>query len=243
MRTRSGQMTVVAYLGTIDAEQNVEITGFAYQGGVTVEDGGVTDDVNLTIAEEGELTWPDVSLPSAPDGTDQVSAAIRLDLGDDGRLLVPVAGPLEVPVPDRGLLGADSYELIGFAAGPADGAASIRIDRGLDSVDEVSVGTFLSVPGGLSTDGATFSFEAVGGASIHVGNVREIGETDAAWGMAVFDGSTEVALPSAITLPDGELRFALQAIEVPDLDLQEFAIDDIEDAVSRVSSDAVTFSH
>jgi len=242
MRTRSGQMTVVAYLGTMDADQNIEITGFAYQSGVTVEDGGITDDVNLTIAEDGELTWPDVSLPSAPDGTEQVSAAIRLDLGDDGRLLLPVAGALEVPVPDRGLLGADSYELIGFAAGPADGATSVRIDRGLESVDEVSVGTFLSVPGGLSTDGATFSFDAVGGASIHIGTVKEIGETEAAWGMAVFDGSTEVSLPSAITLPDGELRFAVQAIEVPDLDVQDFAIDDIEDEVSRASGDSVTFT-
>src|SRR4029079_12056365 len=83
MRTRTGQMTVVAYLGTIDADMNIEITGFAYQTGVEVEDGSTTDGVNRTIADEGELTWPDVSLPSAPDGTQQVSAAIRLDLGDD----------------------------------------------------------------------------------------------------------------------------------------------------------------
>jgi hypothetical protein len=241
MRTRTGQMTVVAYLGTIDADMNIEITGFAYQTGVEVADGGTTDGVDLTIAEDGELTWPDVSLPSAPDGTQQVSAAIRLDLGDDGRLLVPVAGALEVPVPDRGLFGADSYELIGFAAGAADGAASIRIDRGLESVDEVSLGVFLSVPEGLSTDGTTFSFDPVEGATVHIGSVHQIGEKDAAWGMAIFDGSSEVTLPEAVTLPDGELRFGVQAVEVPELDVQDFAIDDIDGEVSRVSGDSVTF--
>jgi hypothetical protein len=242
MRTRSGQMTIVAYLGTMDADMNIEITGFAYQTGVVVEDGGLTEGVNLTMAGDGDLVRPDVSLPSAPEGTERVSAAVRLDLDDDGRLLVPVAGPLEVPVPDRGLLGADSYELIGFAAGGADGPASIRIDRGLESVDQASVGTFLAVPAGLSTDGATFAFEPVGGAAVHIIGVTEIGEEDAAWGAAVFDGSSEITLPAAVTLPDGELRFGLQAIEVPDLDVQDFAIDDLEDEVTRVSGDSVTFT-
>jgi len=242
MRTRSGQMTVVAYLGTIDADQNVEVTGFAYHMGVVVDDGGHTDGVNLTIADEADLVWPDVSLPSAPAGTQQVAAAVRIDLGDDGRLMLPVAGALEVPVPDRALLDADSYELIGFAGTQPDGAGSIRIDRDLESVEEASVGTFLALPDGLSTDGTTFSFEPVNGAALHIFGVDEGTDDTTAWGVAILDGSTEVTLPRAVTLPDGPLRFGVQAIEVPDLDVQDFAVDDLEDLISRVSGDSVSFT-
>lgn len=244
MRTRSGQMTIYAFLGTIDADMNIEVTGFAYRMGVTVDDGGLTEDVVLTIADEADLIWPDVSLPSAPEGTDQVAAAVRLDLGDDGRMTVPVAGvPFDgVPVPDRALLSADSYELIGFAGTQPEGAGSIRIDRGLETIDEASVGTFMELPTGLSTDGTSFSFEPVAGASLHIFGVDEGSDETSAWGVALLDGSTEVTLPAAVELPDGQLRFGLQALDIPDLDVEDFAIDDLEDQVGRVSGDRVSFT-
>lgn len=242
MRTRSGQMTIFAFLGTIDADMNIEITGFAHQMGVVVEDGGLTEDVELTIADEADLVWPDVSLPSAPEGTEQVAAAVRLDLGDDGRLSVPVVGALEVPVPDRGLLDAASYELIGFAGSQPEGAGSIRIDRGLESVEEASLGTFMALPSGLSTDGTTFSFEPVEGAALHIFGVNQGTDETGEWGVAILDGSSEITIPAAVELPDGQLRFGLQALEIPDLDVEDFSIEDLEDQVTRVSGDAVSFS-
>ena len=241
LRTRSGQMTVFAFLGTIDADENIEITGFAYQQEVVVEDGATTDGVELAIVDDADLVWPDVSLPSAPDGTDEVAAAVRLDLGDDGRLMIPVAGALEVPVPDRALLGAASYELIGFAGTDPEGAGSIRIDRDLASIEEASVGTFLALPTGVSTDGTSFSFEAVGAASVHVAGVDEGSDESDVWGLAIFDGSTEVTIPAGITLPEGELRFGVQAIELPEFDPQDFSLEDLEDRVLRVAGDTVTF--
>lgn len=242
MRTRSGRMTVYAFLGTIDADMNIEVTGFAFQQGVVVEDGATTDGVELAIADEADLVWPDVSLPSAPEGTDEVAAAVRLDLGDDGRLMVPVAGALEVPVPDRALLDAASYELIGFAGSQPEGAGSIRIDRDLASVEEASVGTFLSLPTDISTDGAAYSFAPVSAATLHVAAVDEGSDESDVWGIAILDGSSEVTLPAAVDLPDGQLRFGVQAIEIPDFDPRDFSIDDLEDQVSRVSGDHVTFS-
>ena len=241
MRTRSGQMTIYAFLGTIDADMNIEVTGFAYQQAVVVEDGATTDGVELVIADEADLVWPDVSLPSAPEGTDEVAAAVRLDLGDDGRMTVPVSGALEVPVPDRALLDAASYELIGFAGTQPEGAGSIRIDRDLATIEEASVGTFLALPTGVSTDGTSYSFEGVASASLHIAGVNEGSGEDNVWGLAIFDGSTEVTLPAAITLPDGELRFGVQAIEIPDFDPQDFSLDDLDDQVTRVSGDTVTF--
>jgi hypothetical protein len=243
MRTRSGQMAVYALIGTIDADENIEITGFAYQAGVVVEDGEEVSGVSLTMVEEGDLVWPDVSLPSAPDGTETVSAAVRIDLGDDGRMVLPVSGAIEVPVPDLALLSADSYELIGFAGGQPEGAGSIRIDRGLETVEEASVGTFLAVPQGLSTDGVSFSFEPVSGATVHIFGVDDVSDGSNAWGVAVFDGSTEVTLPEAVALPDGQLRFGVEAIEIPDLDVQDFALDDVEDTVFRLSGDSVSFTN
>ena len=241
MRTRSGQMTIYAFLGTIDADMNIEVTGFAYQQAVVVEDGATTDGVELVIADEADLVWPDVSLPSAPEGTEEVAAAVRLDLGDDGRMMVPVAGALEVPVPDRALLDAASYELIGFAGTQPEGAGSIRIDRDLATIEQASVGTFLALPTGVSTDGTAYSFEGVASASLHIAGVDEGSDEDDVWGLAIFDGSTEVTLPAAITLPDGELRFGVQAIEIPDFDPQDFSLDDLDDQVTRVSGDTVTF--
>ena len=37
LRTRTGQQTVYAFLGTIDAQQNLVFTGFAYASGISVE--------------------------------------------------------------------------------------------------------------------------------------------------------------------------------------------------------------
>ena len=63
------------------------------------------------------------------------------------------------------------------------------------------------------------------------------------WGVAVFDGSTEVTLPEAVSLPAGSLRFGVEAIEIPDIDVRDFALDDVEELVSRVSGDSVTFTN
>jgi hypothetical protein len=247
VRTRTGQMTMFAYLGTIDAGMNVEITGFAYATGVEVEDGEDVDGVELTIVDDSDLTFPDVSLPSAPSGTDVVAAAVRIDLGDDGRLVVPVAGdilPFDLPVPDAALFADDaSYELLGFAAADAPGAAaSITLERGVESVDELSPRAFLAVPEQLSTDGTTYSFEAVSAATLHLFSVQDADDTTV-WGAAIFDGSTEVTIPDAALLPDGTLRFGVQALELPDVDLQDFEIDLVDQLDTRVSSDAVTFSN
>jgi hypothetical protein len=246
VRTRTGQMAIFAYLGTIDANMNVEITGFAYTTGVEVGDGEDVDGVVLDIVDDGDLVFPDVSLPSAPDGTTQVAAAVRIDLGDDGLLTVPVGGaalPFDLPVPDAALFGDQArYDVLGFAAGGDDGAASITLERGVASIDEVSPRAFLAVPEGLSTDGTPFSFAPVSAASLHLLGVPDADE-ESAWGIAVFDGSTEITLPDGVTLPDGALRFAVQALEVTDLDVQDFEVDAIEDMDTRVSSDAVTFTN
>jgi hypothetical protein len=156
--------------------------------------------------------------------------------------MLPVAGPLEAPVPDRALFGAESYELIGIASGEPDGAASIRIDRGLASIAEAAVGIFLPVPRGLSTDGTTFAFQPVAGAHFHLfGVTSSAGRT--AWGVAVFDGSTEVVRPDVVSLPGGELRYGLEAIEIPDLDPRDFSIDEVDGLVTRVAGDSVNFTN
>jgi hypothetical protein len=117
----------------------------------------------------------------------------------------------------------------------------VRIDRGLESVAEASVGTFLALPTGVSTDGTTFSFDPVSGATLHLGSIDEGDDESDAWGIAFLDDSTEVTLPAAVSLPDGQLRFEVQAIEMPDFDPQDFSIDAIEDQVTRAAGDTVTF--
>ena len=245
VRTRTGQMAIFAYLGTIDANMNIEITGFAYTAGVEVSDGEDVDGVELGIVDEADLVFPDTSLPSAPDGTEQVAAAVRIDLGEDGFITVPVGGsalPFDLPVPDVALFGDEArYDVLGFAAG-AGGGASITLERAVESIDEVSPRAFIGLPEGLSTDGTTFSYEPVSGATLHLLGVTDTGG-ESAWGVAVFDDSTEVALPEGVTLPDGSLTFGVQALDVTDLDVQDFEIDAVDELDTRVSSDTVTFTN
>lgn len=245
LQTRTGQMAIFALLGDIGADQVVNITGFAYATGVVVEDGETVGGVTLEVASATDLVEPDLTLPTAPSGTTRVQALVRMDLGDDGRLLLPQTAELAVPVPDASLFPGSSYELIGFADDgddDGDGPTSVVIERGLASVETASVPAFLAVPQAVETDAATFSFEAVEGATLHVFSVHEADDTSH-WNVAVLDGSTEVALPAHVTLPDGSLVYEVNAIEIPGIDLQDFSIDAIQDTVTRSSTNEATFSN
>jgi len=242
--TRTGRMAMFAYIGNADTSQNVEITGFAYRGNVQVSDGQTVDGVTLEVAAAGDLVAPDLTLPSAPTGTDTVEALIRMDLGADGRLLVPQTSALPLPVPKTSLFPGATYDLIGVAqtSAGAAGPQSLRLARGLDSVATASLSTFLALPTAIETDGTTFSFAAVAAATIHTFTVRDTSGDDA-WAVAIFDDSVSVTRPDAITLPQGTLTFRVQAIEIPDLDVRDFVLDDVAATVTASAVDDVTFSN
>jgi hypothetical protein len=242
--TRTGPQMIYALIGTFDlTTQAIAINSIAYLSDVTVADGVDQDGLALDILDSNDLETPDVSTPTAPAGTDTVSAFARLNLGDDGRLQLPLTGAIIVPAPKTSVFAGSTYDLVGVATSDTNAdAQSVRIDRGLDTLDGASLGALMALPGNVSTDGTDFSFDRVTGASLHIFAVQAPDGLDA-WGAVVLDDRTVVTRPEAIVLPDGSLTVIAQALELPDLDVEDFAIDDIIDTVARVSADGATFTN
>jgi hypothetical protein len=242
--TRTGAQMIFALVGDADLQtQAITITGIAYLGGVTVADGVDQDGLALDLIGSNDLETPDVSTPTAPSGTNTVAAFARLNLGDEGRMQLPLTGAIVVPAPKTSLFAGSSYDLVGVASSDTNpNAQSVRIDRGLTTLEGASLGTLMALPGNVSTDGTTFSFDAVAGATLPIFAVHDGAGVDA-WGAVILDDRLEVTRPDAIELPQGALTVVAQAIEVPDLDLEDFAIDDITDSVARVSADGADFTN
>ena len=242
--SRAGDLTLYAFLGGFDAAtESIEVTGFAYRSGLTVEDGEDQSGIDLTIADAADLVDADISLPSAPSGTDLVDALIEVDLGVEGRILLPQTGDLILPVPTTGVFPGATHNLLAIAQTSAgeDGPQSVRFQRGVDPAD-ASVSTFLPVPTGFETDGATFSFERSDEATVVTFGVQEADGTSW-WEVAVFDDTVEVPLHEHVAFPDGTLTYRVQMIEIPDVDVEDFSLDDVEDRVTAVSADSVTFTN
>ena len=242
--SRAGDVTVFAFLGGFNAAtETIEVTDFAFLEDVSVTDGDDQTGLDLTIAATADLVTTDISLPSPPTGTDTIDAIVEVDLGAGGRLLLPQTGDLQLPVPGTGVFGDATYNVLAVAqtSNGEDGPQSIRFDRGVD-IENASVGTFLPVPVNFETDGTLFSFERVEGTQVAIFDVAEADGTRW-WSVAVFDDSVEVEKHEHVTFPSGTLSYRMQAFEAPDIDLEDFAIDDIEDLVTRISADVVEFTN
>jgi hypothetical protein len=244
VHTRTGTMTMFAFIGNIDQQMNLELTGFAYAQGVSVDDNETVSGITLEVAGDNDIVTPDLTLPSAPAGTDRVDTLIRMNLGDDDRIVLPQTAEISVPVPAASLFPGSDYDVIAIAQTDAGdtGPQSIRIERGVASVVGASVGSFLAVPGGVETDATDFNFTPIPDAAAHTFEIAEA-DGDVAWAVGVFDDSTTVTKPAAVTLPNGSLTFRVTAIDVPGLDVRNFSLEAIQDQVVRASSDGVTFTN
>ncbi len=242
--TRTGPQAIFAFIGNYDVDtMAITIDGFAYATGIEVEDGADQDGIVLAMAAAGDLTTADLSLPSAPAGTETVQALIRMDLGVDGQLLLPQSTELAVPVPDTSLFPGSSYQLIGVAQADSDATQSVVITRGVTDVSDAAVEAFQDLPSGLSATATAFSFDAVASATLHTFAVVNPADDRVAWAVAIFDGSSEVALPEGVTLPEGSLELRVTAIELPETDLDNFELEEVTDTVTRLSQDYVTFTN
>lgn len=241
--TRTGQMAIFAYIGDVDAQQNLDLTGFAYATGVVVDDGETVTDVELTVADAGDLVNVDLNPPAAPAGTSRTQLLIEMDLGDDGRLLLPQTDELRVPVPDASLFAGSSYGVLVIAdtEDVDQGEGSAAIVRGLSSLGSVDFPELLPLPGAVSSNGETFGFEPVDGATFHVFSIAEADGTEH-WNVAILDDTREVELHEHVALPAGELTFTVEAIEIPGLDVRDFELEAAVDTLARVSTADVTFN-
>jgi hypothetical protein len=245
LTTRTGRLAIVAFLGDIGEDGVPRFTGLAYATGIEVGADQAVSGVALTVAGAAELVEPRLTLASPPTGTDRVQALVRMDLGDDGRLLLPRSPSLSVPVPATARFPGSSYDVIGIADLEASagetGPQSIALVRDLATLDGVTVGPFLALPAELSTDGTTFAFAPPAGATLHLFTVTR-GDGTAEWNVAILGGAAEVIRPTPVSLPAGPLIFAVSALDLPGVDLRDFTLDEAEAAVTRAARRATTYA-
>ena len=63
--------------------------------------------------------------------------------------------------------------------------------------------------------------------------------------MTIFDGSTSFTLPTLTPdpIPAGPARLKVSALKIPGVDLDNVAFDDLQDKITDLSTNAITFTH
>jgi len=81
------------------------------------------------------------------------------------------------------------------------------------------------------------------GANVH-GADFETMDGSRLWSVTLFDNSTSFTLPglSPDPLPAGMVRMKVNAIEIPGVDLNNVAFDDLADKLTRLSSNELIFT-
>lgn len=250
--SRTGTVALVASIIDIDTKGTQDSTddtstvvGYALRTGIHVDNGIDQTNLTLTQIDAADLDEIEPVLPSPPSGFDQRAALISVELGDSG--IVPL-GYLDVDqtssvvVPAlTGDLASASYRILAFAgdstSDPADDQApmSATITRGITDAGTVDTPEWLDQAANLALADGVYSFTPSTGATLQTGRLVD-SQGNEVWGFALLDGRTTVALPeiSPSPLPAGELDLVIDSYD-GDLDLTDFAVDDLSDALQRLS--------
>jgi hypothetical protein len=234
LKSRTGKVAVLAALFDQDlkgtpadpSDDTQTLIGWAVKTGLTVTENG-TQTVALDIIPAAMLQDVTVSFGTPPSGLAQIGGLVGIEAGADGTLqllpmfLTPATATLKVPKPEAIASGA-TYRLTGIATnGQTNPTQSIVLRRGLTGT-ALSAGTWLAAPTGTATR-AGGSWTAPAGATVHGLEYRS-GATRVV-NVTVFDGSTQVTLPSLIAMPSSSLTVDLSAIGAPGLDVTSFSLD------------------
>jgi hypothetical protein len=175
-----------------------------------------------------------VGFAGALPGLDEQIAFPVIDLGADGKLVLPVPplapGKASTKVPPATGSLAGSYEVVGLASPAGEAAIPFSTIVKRDVNGNVDLGAWLAVPSGISGSAGSYTFTAPPGASIVSGQfVRGNGSVE----------HTVTVLGGATTLPVGGLAQAtelqLAASEVPGFDARNFSLGQVKRTFTRAS--------
>lgn len=249
--SRTGNVAVFAAIIDLDtkgtpAEDDDETTlvGYAYKKGLVVEDHVDQSGVTLDMIDAVDLTNVDLLLAPTPSAFDTANAIVGVDLGEDGIMQLAFVDTSEqtsvlAPELSGGLAGA-SYRGTALA-GNADEDEDDRpitaiVRRGVtDVTNGLDFGPWLAQPTALERTDGLYSFTPVNDASYHVVGLRDA-DNDRVWEIALLDGRTAFTLPALDPdpIPSGAIDMTVTAFE-GDVDLTDFAIDDLIDALDRIA--------
>jgi hypothetical protein len=234
--------------GTADpSDDATAVTGFAVRP-ITVVAGENQTGVMMPAAAVDSGVRPTADLGTPPAELPQVGAQIGLDLGARGVFRVPLVDPTRggAKVPSLAIAAGASYELIGVAretGGDAFAADSIVIRRGQTDPEALTVGPWLRPPGAIATDRTMVSFTRSGTGALHVVELTNAGlgvEGRPVMSIAIFDGSAQVALPTAFSpLPADPMTLKVTALDVGGADLRDFEVDALTAGLTAAASDTI----
>lgn len=256
INARVGTVAVFAYMADIDTRGTAAsdddvftITGFATAPTLTIVAGAAQANVGLTQLAPGSTTTASASFGAPPAGLVAALGIVGVDLGDAGVMrMPPIAPPMTTTVvPSLSAIAGSTYEFVALAQEDVmDGTAaqSIVLRRGLTSASSLAAGDWLPPPTGLSSDRASASFARVAGASAHVlefDTNAGSGSGNRAMSVVVLDDSATVTLPVDFApLPSGGLSYKVNAFDAgADFDPRDFAIDDLDTILARLSSETI----
>jgi hypothetical protein len=234
-----------------DADDTYSVTGWAIKTGLTFAAGEMVGGEALArIPDSGMITMA-VAFGSAPSGLDDVVALPIVDLGAEGRLIVAAprldttSTSARVPAL-TGALGSATYDVIGRAqdAANVDQPSTLTWLHGVNPGGTVMLGSWLPPPAAITAAAGRYSFEAVAGATLHGAELKAASADETLWSVSIFDGSTTFTLPGLVPdpLPAGMVRLVTNAIEIPGINLRDVAFDQAREKLTRLSSDALTFT-
>jgi|JI10StandDraft_1071094.scaffolds.fasta_scaffold02978_5 hypothetical protein len=256
INARVGTVAVFAIMADIDTrgtaaqdDDVTTVTGFATAPNLVITANQAQANITLTPLAAGSTTTASVSFGAPPPGLTAGLAIVGVDLGAAGLMRVPPIVPpaSTTVVPSLSAFAGASYEFVALAQETVtDGTAaqSIVLRRGLTSASSLAAGEWMPPPTGLSSDRASASFARVAGASAHVMEFDTSsggGSANRAMSVVVLDDSATVTLPTDFApLPSGSLTYKVSAFDAGTaFDPRDFAIDDLQDQLVRLSSETI----
>jgi hypothetical protein len=233
-----------------DSDDTFTVTGYAIKRGLNLSAGGSSSGETLEPIAEADMQTFTASFASLPSGMDFMGAFPALELGAEGRigLSVPALDMMRTStrVPKlSGALADAQYSLIALAqdSDTQDTPSTLAWMHNVNIGSTVALSAWLPPPSNISVSGGTYAFSAVPGATVQGGEILTMAGARV-WSISIFDGSTSFTLPglSPDPLPAGMLMFQASALQIPGINLGNFALDEARDKLTGISNDFVTFT-
>ncbi|MDX2092486.1 MAG: hypothetical protein SFX73_31775 [Kofleriaceae bacterium] len=248
IEVRAGKVALLAPVIDVDMkgtpfnpnDDTRTLIGYAYKTGLTVAENVDQTGVTLSALDIGKQQDVTVQFGSPPSGHNTVAGIIGIDLGDDGIFQVTIRTPTMATelIPKADAFPGGSYQLVGVAntGDSATASRSIVLRRGLSGTT-LAAGDWLSPPGSPTVTRTSASWTAAAGATVH--SVEYVQGNAQLLNITVLDGSTQVTIPDLVSIPSGAVEATVSAIGAPDLDVNNFALDEDEDKLVQVAAQPV----
>ena len=225
-------------------DDTMTLIRWAYRGGITVTAGVMQSGQDLTLIDVANMGNVTVDFGTPPSGLPTVAGLIGIDVGADGVFQLPILTTPQaatVLAPKPAAFNATTYRLTGIATNGTDPATtqSVVLKRDLTGTT-LAAGTWLTPPAAPTITRTTAKWTALPEATVM--SVEYEQGTANLLNVTAFDGTTEFTVPELVALPAGVLSVKLNAISAHDFDVTDFALDDDEKKLDRVSGQTLTLN-